>query len=1182
MNKVIHSFFLILACLAQLPAQHEFVQTTLPPSPEASSLGKYIEVPVSHYTGIPQINIPLGNITQGDLNVAVSLSYHSAGNKVQEIAPWSGLGWSLMAGGLISRVVRGVPDDKINHCEGFSKSSEQYTYEDFIHAKGNLDWTLLSNTSQGIYDTQPDQYFFNFNGYSGRFYFDWDGNLVLSTKAKINLEAIKEDPTNPYKITAWKVTTEQGTIYNFEYKEFTHVLSHALSCVGSVERYISSWHLSSITDPNQENSINFEYQGYELDYGYQPTSSIRHGIAPPECGLSVVGVFSSTASRLVYQGLHVKRIYSSSGNSEVQFIRTTSQREDMIGPQSLNNGALSEVIFSNSDQTIKEFGLQHDYSTGRLTLKHIHERGPGGQKPPYSFTYNTVQLPQIDSYAIDHWGYYNGIGNQHPVPGAWVYLTDPPQYREGANREPIETKSKAGILEKITYPMGGFTEFVFEQNEYGYVQQADALKNKYKVAPRSETAFAQGNGLPAGHLVTVPFTISSDFNEVDVSITYFGQRSRPVGGSFPPPYVKIKRLSDNFEITRNVSPGEVYENLLLSPGDYELHAYAKDTWTEDEVTSYDQATITINWQNLTNEILTGMAGGGLRIKEIKQYAFEGDPNFQLRSFEYTRPRASGADERLSSGVIYAVPNYVYSYEYYTISRVDPLADVLCPCVVRLSSNKSILGTTEGSHIGYRNVTIKYGANGENGKTELSYTSPYEFFDEIIDTPPFVPPLNNDFRTGLLKHTKDFKIHNASFYPVRETFFEYDYRSKLNYGFVCDFLGGGLEGVSYLFKYSDKGYARQVGHSQLVKSKQLLYSSDHNSRDTLKRVTEFVYDVNLQNMEKQIDSLNLGQTEETYFYYPEDIITPNSDILELISKNMLGEPVEIVKTRRNGDQEKIVSGSYKKQIKDPSNNKIRLAEVLKLNVDQVNNGSGFILAKNNNGYPDPNHYEKEVSIQAYDEYGNVEELVNRQGVKEVYLWAYNMSLPVAHIVNAEKTDVAFSDFESINTGNWTYTGTPTHSLEAHTGAQYYKLNTGLIQKAGLNPIKKYLLSWWTKGNTDFPALNSSLNINYDKLKEKYDDSTGWTYQEYLLAATSSSNDLKISSPGNAIIDGLRLHPVGSQVTTYTYIPGLGVTSVTDANNVTTYYDYDGHNQLELIRDNKKSILEHYQYTYKNNE
>ena len=46
--------------------------TQIPPSPEVSSMMKYLDMPVSHFTGQPQIEIPIYTLTEGSLSVSMS------------------------------------------------------------------------------------------------------------------------------------------------------------------------------------------------------------------------------------------------------------------------------------------------------------------------------------------------------------------------------------------------------------------------------------------------------------------------------------------------------------------------------------------------------------------------------------------------------------------------------------------------------------------------------------------------------------------------------------------------------------------------------------------------------------------------------------------------------------------------------------------------------------------------------------------------------------------------------------------------------------------------------------------------------------------------------------------------------------------------------------------------------
>jgi hypothetical protein len=65
--------------------------TIIPPSPTAQNFMRYGEVPVDYSTWVPKIDIPIFTI-QGKLSLPISISYHTSGIKVSDIASEVGLG----------------------------------------------------------------------------------------------------------------------------------------------------------------------------------------------------------------------------------------------------------------------------------------------------------------------------------------------------------------------------------------------------------------------------------------------------------------------------------------------------------------------------------------------------------------------------------------------------------------------------------------------------------------------------------------------------------------------------------------------------------------------------------------------------------------------------------------------------------------------------------------------------------------------------------------------------------------------------------------------------------------------------------------------------------------------------------------------------------------------------------
>src|SRR6202012_537761 len=100
------SNLLFLSVFAQIPVAPLTVQ-----SPNAASIGLFGSYPVSYYTGVPIIDIPLYTLKEREISVPISLSYHASGFRPDQHPGWVGTGWSLNAGGVITRTVNDIMDE---------------------------------------------------------------------------------------------------------------------------------------------------------------------------------------------------------------------------------------------------------------------------------------------------------------------------------------------------------------------------------------------------------------------------------------------------------------------------------------------------------------------------------------------------------------------------------------------------------------------------------------------------------------------------------------------------------------------------------------------------------------------------------------------------------------------------------------------------------------------------------------------------------------------------------------------------------------------------------------------------------------------------------------------------------------------------------------------------------------
>lgn len=190
-KKLLFAFLFLLGLCCSVQAQLQPIKNI--PSPEIAGLGEYGKVPVSLYTGVPNISIPLYKVAVGNFSLPISISYHSSSVKVNSPSGSLGLGWSLMAGGYITRKVNGILDEKYCTVSNGKIIAPGY-YSNAYKMKNittkefeNLNKYVVNQKEDEFFEISADEFAFNFCGYSGNFYYNEDGGWTVVSDQDIKV-----------------------------------------------------------------------------------------------------------------------------------------------------------------------------------------------------------------------------------------------------------------------------------------------------------------------------------------------------------------------------------------------------------------------------------------------------------------------------------------------------------------------------------------------------------------------------------------------------------------------------------------------------------------------------------------------------------------------------------------------------------------------------------------------------------------------------------------------------------------------------------------------------------------------------------------------------------------------------------------------------------------------------------
>ena len=516
-------------------AQSKYMDQYCMPDPQVWGMIKYSGQTPDLYTGTVRAEIPIYTYSDPDFEIPVSLTYASNGYMPNTQANFVGLGWSLNAGGCITRRVQGIRDElEDNTMKGYydyikDGFSSDFAYDSKLGCIGNnITYVPIEDLSH--YETEPDIFMFNFLGYSGKFIIDTSGKArVFDTNVpcgEITVDISGLD--NNWPDSYIKIETGDGYSYTFGgLREFVGKIdNNATTIIHSQHPKTSTghndpnnsdtWYLKKIVAPNGRN-VSFSYlidndtrmQTYEPIATYMTVASADMDAYTGSIMTSLDGgwVFaSSSANSWVIERIrHLTLPHSIKidNDFEITFSYTARQNEkgilhaqyhELYTPKKLSGITATDL---NSGAEIMNASLSYKYpaSAGNqvIMLSKVNVSGLGEYLMEYYK--EDSSFPDIGSYAIDHWGYYNSSD----ATDAYDMLPDinlDPNYIEkimSDNRNPDPTKSMTGMLKSIRYPTGGYTKYKYEAHDYSKIVVRNSLtRGRFRLNDLTSSAVAGG------------------------------------------------------------------------------------------------------------------------------------------------------------------------------------------------------------------------------------------------------------------------------------------------------------------------------------------------------------------------------------------------------------------------------------------------------------------------------------------------------------------------------------------------------------------------------------------------------------------------------------------------------------------------------------------------------------------
>ena len=456
-----------------------YLESTFPPSPDPASVVKYADVPFTHSCGMAEYEVPIYTLQGRELSIPIGLRYASGGIKLDEIAGVAGLGWTLQAGGCITRTIMDMPDEFSD--TGFSHeipSGELLSDLESMNHTTEVRQYLRKVIEHRI-DSSLDLYHYSVNGLNGSFVILDDGTIFELSGGGTLIRYYRGTDND---IDRFTLTGPDGTTYLFATREKATFkgtdLGNGSITDGSPGKWnaTTAWYLTQMRSCSGMETATFIYDS-SAEWKRTIDTEVRTLTVPTlSPALNPSHSLTTSQSHTIYETKALARIILGGYTASFTYAQNTGNciRTSTSGKYSNYPHRLTRISVNASgnpsDLLRMEVGTARASCDGRIILNDLRLYRGDVLEDKWDFTYKML-ASSVSHGSQDWYGYYNAeneIQSANGTHGTCPYVFNPSSHNpELTNGYPNSIHADYMSLKEVDHD-GTRISFTYEGNHIDY------------------------------------------------------------------------------------------------------------------------------------------------------------------------------------------------------------------------------------------------------------------------------------------------------------------------------------------------------------------------------------------------------------------------------------------------------------------------------------------------------------------------------------------------------------------------------------------------------------------------------------------------------------------------------------------------------------------------------------------